>query len=86
VDGLLRGDFKSRMEGHARSIQAGIRTPNEARLLENMPAHDNPAADQLFIQGATVPLNDDPAPEPAETQPEPGDTPPNDDEGGADEP
>ena len=54
VDGLLRGDLKTRMEAHATSIQNGIRTPNEVREIENMPAKDN--GDDLLIQGATVPL------------------------------
>lgn len=54
VDGLLRGDLKTRMEAHAMSIQNGIRTPNEVRTIENLPAKDK--ADDLLIQGATVPL------------------------------
>jgi HK97 family phage portal protein len=54
VDGLLRGDFKTRMEAHATSIQNGIRTPNEVRDLENM--EPMPAGDDLMIQGATVPI------------------------------
>lgn len=54
VDGLLRGDFKTRMEAHATSIQNGIRTPNEVRDIENMPPLQ--AGDDLMIQGATVPI------------------------------
>lgn len=56
LDGLLRGDFASRMAGHAQAIQNAVRTPNEARGLENLPAH--PDGDRLMIQGATVPLSD----------------------------
>lgn len=78
LDGLLRGDFKSRMEGQARAVQAGIRTPNEARLLENLPKHSNPAADDLFIQGATVPLGTEPSTNPGEPDP----NPPGNDQGG----
>lgn len=37
VDGLLRGDFKSRMDGYALAIQWGLMTPNEVRRLMNMP-------------------------------------------------
>ena len=55
MDGLLRGDFKTRMEGHATAIQAGIETPNEARQMENRPDMDG--GDRLFIQGANVPLD-----------------------------
>jgi HK97 family phage portal protein len=54
IDGLLRGDFKSRMEGHGHSVQNAVRTPNEVRRLENLP--DHPDGDKLYIQGATVPL------------------------------
>jgi HK97 family phage portal protein len=55
VDGLLRGDFKTRMDGNAQAIQTGQLTPNEARRRENLP--DLSGGDQLFIQGATVPIN-----------------------------
>jgi len=54
VDGLLRGDFKTRMEAHATSIQNAIRTPNEVRTIENMAAQEG--GDKLMVQGATVPI------------------------------
>lgn len=54
LDGLLRGDYKTRMEGNARAINTGQLTPNEARGLDNRPAL--PGGDRLLIQGATVPL------------------------------
>jgi len=54
LDGLMRGDLKTRMEAHATSIQNGIKTPNEVRKIENLAPLDG--GDQLFIQGATVPL------------------------------
>lgn len=54
VDGLLRGDFATRMSGHATAIQNGISTPNEVREVENKPAL--PGGEVLLIQGATVPL------------------------------
>lgn len=56
VDGLLRGDFKTRMEGWARGVQSGVVTPNEAREAENRPAL--PGGEKLFVQGATVPIQD----------------------------
>lgn len=37
LDGLLRGDFKSRMEGFALQIQWGILSPNEVRRMLNLP-------------------------------------------------
>jgi HK97 family phage portal protein len=55
VDALLRGDFKTRMEGHAMAIQHGIETPNEARARENAPDMDG--GDVLLVQGAMVPLS-----------------------------
>ncbi len=55
VDGLLRGDFKTRMDGYSTAIQNALLTPDEARALENRPAKGGPA-DKLHIQGATVPL------------------------------
>ena len=54
VDGLLRGDFNSRMTGYATGITHGFMKPSEVRMLENWP--DAEGADQLFIQSATVPL------------------------------
>lgn len=56
LDGLMRGDFRSRIEGIARAIQTAQMTPNEGRLLEERPKHANPAADELLVQGATVVL------------------------------
>ncbi|WP_088346293.1 MULTISPECIES: phage portal protein [Rhodomicrobium] len=55
VDGLLRGDFKTRMEGYAKAIQNAINTPDEIRAMENWAAHGGDAG-KLHIQGATVPL------------------------------
>lgn len=55
MDGLMRGDFKSRMDGWARALQTGLVTPNEARDEENRPPL--PGGDQLFMQGATVPID-----------------------------
>ena len=54
LDGILRGDFSSRMEGYAKAVQNAINTPQEIRRMENWP--DRADADVLFIQGATVPL------------------------------
>ncbi len=36
VDGLLRGDYNSRMNGYAIGIQNGFMCPNDARALEDM--------------------------------------------------
>lgn len=58
LDGLLRGDFKTRMDGYASGIQNGVLTPNEARRQENRPDMDE--GGKLMIQGATVPLGSQP--------------------------
>lgn len=55
MDGLLRGDYKTRMDGNAKAIQTGQLTPNEARKMDNREPMDG--GDVLFIQGATVPLD-----------------------------
>jgi len=62
LDGLLRGDFKSRIDGITKGIQTALLTPNEGRALENRPRHKNPAADELLVQGATVPLGTEQTP------------------------
>lgn len=56
LDGLMRGDFLSRINGIARGIQSGFMEPNRGRHLMNWADHENPAANDLFMQGATVPL------------------------------
>lgn len=58
LDGLLRGDFATRMGGYAQAIQNAILTPNEARRIENR--QDMKGGDELLIQGATVPLGTQP--------------------------
>lgn len=58
LDGLQRGDFKSRIEGLARGIQTAQLTPDEARALEGR--RSKPNGDTLYIQGATVPLGTQP--------------------------
>lgn len=53
-EALLRTDFKTRLESYRIGVQAGIITPNEARLEEGRQSM--PGGDQLYIQGATIPL------------------------------
>lgn len=54
VDGLLRGDYRTRTEGNAKSISSGQLTPNEARAMDDRPGL--PGGDELYIQGANMPL------------------------------
>ncbi len=69
LDGVLRGDFKTRMDGYASAIQHGVLMPNEARALENR--EDVDGGDKLYMQGAMLPIDkvgeDKPAPAPAPT-------------------
>lgn len=60
LDGLQRGDFKSRTESLARAIMSGQLMPDEARALEDRPPDPNGKGAQLYIQGATVPLGSAP--------------------------
>lgn len=69
LDGLMRGDFSTRMEGLARAVQTSIMTPDEARAMENRPAKGG-NADKLFMQGATLPID---APQPPAVGAVPGD-------------
>lgn len=59
LDGLMRGDFVTRMNGLGNAVQNSILTPDEARALENRPAKGG-NADKLFMQGATVPIDSQP--------------------------
>lgn len=60
LDGLMRGDFVTRMNGLGQAVQNSILTPDEARALENRPSKGG-NADKLFMQGATIPIDSQPA-------------------------
>lgn len=53
-DDLLRLDKKERMESNRAGINAGIITPNEARMDEDLPPMEG--GDILYANGAIVPL------------------------------
>lgn len=55
LDGILRGDTKSRYEAYAKARVNGWMTENEIRLKENMNPSNTDDADLTFIQGAMVP-------------------------------
>ena len=55
LDAYLRADSVSKAEQFSKYVQNGIKTPNEIRKYNNDPAIDG--ADELFIQGATVPMS-----------------------------
>ena len=59
VDGLLRGDYKSRMDGYSVGISTGIITPNEARHKENMPPMSKEeGGDYHIVNGTFIQLKD----------------------------
>ncbi len=58
VDGLLRGDYQSRMQGYATARQNGWMSANDIRELENLdriPAEDG--GDLYLINGNMIPLS-----------------------------
>lgn len=59
LEGLLRGDSKTRAEFYASGIQNGWLQPNEARRRENLPP--DPAGDVLYANGTLQPLGTKPA-------------------------
>ena len=59
VDGLLRGDYKSRMDGYSIGISTGIISPNEARRKENMPPlPEEEGGDFHIVNGTFIKLKD----------------------------
>ena len=58
VDGLLRGDYESRMNGYAIGRQNGWLSANDIRELEDLnriPADEG--GDQSLVNGNMLPLN-----------------------------
>ena len=75
VDGLLRGDYKSRMEGYAIGFANGFLSPNDIRRLENMdPIPEEQGGNVYVANGSYVKLKDIGAayslnqPQPSETE------------------
>lgn len=59
VDGLLRGDYQSRMNGYAVGIANGFMCPNDIRRLENMdPIPKSEGGDFFMVNGSCVRLKD----------------------------
>ena len=58
VDGLLRGDYQSRMSGYAIGIQNGFMSPNDARRLEEMDLIPDELGGNLYMtNGNLCPLS-----------------------------
>ncbi len=59
LDGLLRGDYETRMKGYSIGIQNGFMSPNDARKLENMnliPAERG--GDRYMVNGNMIDIQD----------------------------
>lgn len=58
LDGLMRGDYKSRMEGYAIARQNGWMSANDIRELENMnPMSDEEGGNAYLVNGNMIPVN-----------------------------
>ncbi|NCC80612.1 MAG: phage portal protein, partial [Clostridia bacterium] len=54
---LMRGDYKSRMDGYAIGIQNGFFSVNDVRRMENMdPISEKDGGDLYLINGNMLPL------------------------------
>lgn len=58
VDGLMRGDYVSRMNGYATGINNGFMSPNDVRKLENLDLIPDELGGNLYlVNGNMCPLN-----------------------------
>ena len=57
LDGLMRGDYKSRMEGYAIGRQNGWLSTNDIRELENMnPVSEEEGGNAYLVNGNMIPI------------------------------
>ena len=57
IDGLMRGDYKSRMEGYAIARQNGWMSANDIRALENLnPIPEGEGGSQYLVNGNMIPI------------------------------
>jgi len=56
LEGLLRGDFKSRIDSYAAGIQNGFYCPNDVRGLEDMNAIPGAAGSRFYFNGNMIPI------------------------------
>ena len=58
LDGLMRGDYKSRMEGYAIARQNGWMSANDIRALENMnPISEEEGGNAYLVNGNMIPIS-----------------------------
>ena len=59
VDGLLRGNYATRMQGYATGINNGFMCPNDIRALENLDLiPDELGGNTFMVNGTMTPLKD----------------------------
>ncbi|MCL2299876.1 MAG: phage portal protein [Firmicutes bacterium] len=56
LDGLLRGDYKSRMDGYATGIQNGFLSPDDVRGLEELNPIPGGAGSRYYFNGNMIPI------------------------------
>ena len=56
LDGLLRGDYQSRMQGYATGIQNGFLSPDDVRGLEEMNPIPGGAGARYYFNGNMIPI------------------------------
>lgn len=57
LEGLLRGDYESRMKGYSIGVQNGFLSPNDVRELENWDLiPDDEGGNQYMVNGNMLPL------------------------------
>ena len=58
IDGLMRGDYKSRMEGYAIARQNGWMSANDIRALENQnPISEEEGGDAYLVNGNMISIS-----------------------------
>jgi HK97 family phage portal protein len=58
LNALMRGDYKTRMEGYRTGVQMGLYSLNEVRRLEDMnPIEQNMGGDTHWVNAAMIPIN-----------------------------
>ena len=56
VNALMRGDYKTRMEGYRTGIQMGLYSLNEVRKLEDMNPIEDDSGDIHWVNSAMIPI------------------------------
>ena len=72
VDGLLRGNYATRMQGYATGINNGFMCPNDVRALENLDLiPEEEGGNTFMVNGTMTPLKDVGAAYQTQEEPEP---------------